>query len=193
MDTRWFGVPARIRETLTYLIIYVGAIAILFLFVIIMINIKLVHLVQRTTVNALRVSRREYPERASLEAVKGTETNSYPLAFILASIFFVSLELLSVMGPFFLWEKRVISVKFFDFLNLSVFNHNFYSLTNNVLITLLDNSSWDTAFRQFDQILSVGIVLYTTYAILIVMLSVILLLAIIGPILLTFRPGYSND
>jgi len=147
---------------LTYLIIYVGAIAILFLFVIIMINLKL----------------------ASLEAAQGIRYNTHPLAFILTGVLFMSIVMFSVT------DIKPLLVNLFDFLNLSVFSQNSY---NDILMVFSMNFDWDTSFHHFNQLLSLGILMYTSLSTSLVYLAIVLLLAIIGPIVLTFRPANTDD
>ena len=141
------------------MIIYVGAIAILFLFVIMIMNLKLVE----------------------LESTKNTEYNAYPLAFILSVFLFVSLTLFSGV-------ETPIMIKLFDFLNLFGKSYHSHALSDNTLLMSSGNFIWDSAFRSMGQIVSLGIILYTSYGMIILMLGVILLLAIVGPILLTHRP-----
>lgn len=140
------------------MIIYVGAIAILFLFVVMIMNLKLVE----------------------LEAVKGTEYNSYPLAIILSSFLLVSIGLFTVV------DILPLLIKLFDFINLSVVHLNSLSSAGTLLNSSMD-FGWDSTFNTLGQIVSLGIFMYTTYGMIIVMLAFILLLAIIGPIVLTYK------
>jgi NADH-ubiquinone oxidoreductase chain 6 len=139
---------------LTYLIIYVGAIAILFLFVVMMLNIKLVE---------LQDSAENY-------------SNPYPLAFVLGTLFVSGLGLSNSN------ISKIDLPSIFDSINL-------FSFKSNELETLfVSHSNWDNVFVSLDQINSVGQVLYTSHALFLVIASMILLLAMVGPIILTLKP-----
>jgi NADH-ubiquinone oxidoreductase chain 6 len=146
---------------LTYLILYVGAIAILFLFVVMMINLKLVE----------------------LEGVKGINNRLIPLGVILSGFLLVSVGLFSVV------DILPLLVKFFDVINLSVIHPNINYLLGKSLLNSGVDFGWDSTFNTVGQIVSLGILIYTTYGMMIVMLAFILLLAIIGPIVITFKPS----
>lgn len=148
------NINQRLEEKLTYLIVYVGAIAILFLFVIMMLNIKLVE---------LQDSSEDY-------------SNPYPLAFVLGTLFVSGLSLTnSNISKFDL-------PSIFDSINL-------LSFKSGTLETLtVSHSNWDNVFVSMDQINSIGQVLYTSHALFLVVASMILLLAMIGPITLCLKP-----
>jgi NADH-ubiquinone oxidoreductase chain 6 len=139
---------------LTYLMVYVGAIAILFLFVIMMLNIKLVE---------LQDSSENY-------------SNPYPLAFVLGTLFVSGLSLAnSNISKFDL-------PSIFDTINL-------LSFKSDALETLtISHSNWDNVFVSMDQINSVGQVLYTSHALFLIIASMILCLAMVGPIVLCLKP-----
>jgi NADH-ubiquinone oxidoreductase chain 6 len=139
---------------LTYLIVYVGAIAILFLFVIMMLNIKLVE---------LQDSSEDY-------------SNPYPLAFVLGTLFVSGLSLAnSNISKFDL-------PTIFDSINL-------FSFKSDTLETLtVNHSNWDNVFVSMDQINSVGQVLYTSHALFLIIASMFLCLAMVGPIVLCLKP-----
>jgi NADH-ubiquinone oxidoreductase chain 6 len=139
---------------LTYIIIYVGAIAILFLFVVMMLNIKLVEL-QDSTENY---------------------SNPYPLAFVLGTLFISGL---SLTNPNI---SKIDLPSIFDSINL-------FSFKSDKLETLfVSHSNWDNVFVSLDQINSVGQVLYTSHVLFLVIASMILLLAMVGPIVLCLKP-----
>ncbi|GAB3156837.1 NADH-quinone oxidoreductase subunit J [Nesterenkonia halophila] len=139
---------------LTYLIVYVGAIAILFLFVIMMLNIKLVE---------LQDSSEDY-------------SNPYPLAFVLGTLFVSGLSLAnSNISKFDL-------PSIFDSINLLSFK------SDNLETLTVNHSNWDNVFVSMDQINSVGQVLYTSHALFLIIASMILCLAMVGPIVLCLKP-----
>lgn len=144
---------------LAYLIVYVGAIAILFLFVVMMLNIKLVEL-QDTTENS---------------------SNPYPLAFVLGTLFVSGL---SLTNPNI---SKIDLPTIFDSINL-------LSFKSDKLETLfVSHSNWDSVFVSLDQINSLGQVLYTSHALFLIIGSMILLLAMVGPIILSHKPTKRLD
>ncbi|ESO02953.1 hypothetical protein HELRODRAFT_93032 [Helobdella robusta] len=139
---------------LTYLIVYVGAIAILFLFVVMMLNIKLVELQDSAEDNS----------------------NPYPLAFVLGTLFVSGLGLTNTN------LDKIDLPAIFDSIN-------FLSFKSDKLETLfVSHSNWDNVFVSLDQINSIGQVLYTSHALFLIIASMILLLAMVGPITLCLKP-----
>lgn len=154
---------------LTYLIIYVGAIAILFLFVVMMMNIKLVEL---TEVNN-----------------KGEYTNTLPLGAIVGSLFLYELAFQPVPTSVSGISSTVYNL--FDEMNLLSVNTSFKGTAFNsagIEAYTSFNNLWDNAFTSFQQLESVGSSLYTVHMIFLIIASMILLLAMIGPIVLTHKP-----
>jgi NADH-ubiquinone oxidoreductase chain 6 len=154
---------------LTYLIIYVGAIAILFLFVVMMMNIKLVEL---TEVNN-----------------KGEYTNTLPLGAIVGSLFLYELAFQPVPTSVSGISSTVYNL--FDEINLLSVNTSFKGTAFNsagIEAYTSFNNLWDNAFTSFQQLESVGSSLYTVHMMFLIMASMILLLAMIGPIVLTHKP-----
>lgn len=130
--------------SLVYLIIYVGAIAMLFLFVIMLMDLKLVEL---SVIN---------------EAAEGGE---YPSALVIG--------LLAV----------------FAFKGLIPFPH-YPSVFDTLTLGLAhatNSFQWVTSFVSFSQVETLGLLLFTTYPLLLIMTGLILLIALIGPILVAFE------
>jgi NADH-ubiquinone oxidoreductase chain 6 len=154
---------------LTYLIIYVGAVAILFLFVVMMMNIKLVEL---TEVNH-----------------KGEYTNTLPLGAIVGSLFLYELAFQPVPSSVSGISSTIYNL--FDEINLLSVNTSFKGTAFNsagIEAYTSFNNLWDNAFTSFQQLESVGSSLYTVHMMFLIIASMILLLAMIGPIVLTHKP-----
>jgi NADH-ubiquinone oxidoreductase chain 6 len=157
---------------ISYIIVYVGAIAILFLFVIMMLNIQL----------------------AELSAVGSEYTQNLPLGGIVGSLFVF--ELISILP--------------FSFKGLSTFNLNsaFHTFSetslgainwfNTLLVSGTSNANdvhqifdaayaTDSNFSSYLQIESIGQSLYTYGSMWLLLTSIILLLAIVGPISLSIN------
>lgn len=145
---------------IAYIIIYIGAITVLFLFVIMMINIKLADILETGT---------QY-------------TKNVPLALALGSLFIY--EIFTIM-PFSFNNVPAISalLDILTKLNILVLNPDIQIITE--LNTAFDPSIADTAFVNFLQIQAVGQGLYTYGAIWLILCSVILLLAMVAPIFIS--------
>lgn len=104
-------------------------------------------------------------------------SNPYPLAFVLGTLFVSGLSLTnSNMSKF----SDLPSI--FDSINL-------LSFKSDALETLtVSHSNWENVFVSMDQINSIGQVLYTSHALFLIVASMILLLAMVGPITLCLKP-----
>ena len=149
---------------ISYIVIYVGAIAVLFLFVIMMINIKLTDILETGN---------QY-------------TKNLPLAIAIGSLFiFIVFSIL----PFNFNNIPALSV----LLNKITFLNSFFSNSNlidiNLINSVLSNSFFssisDEIITEFQQIEALGHGLYTYEAILLIILSVILLLAMFATIIIS--------
>lgn len=149
---------------ISYIIIYVGAIAVLFLFVIMMINIKLTDILETGT---------QY-------------TKNLPLAIAIGSLFifiifqiipfnFNNVPALSVLLDKITYFNSVLSDSNIVSINLinSIVNNYFFSSLSDVIIT------------EFTQIEVLGHSLYTYGAVLLIILSVILLLSMFATIIIS--------
>lgn len=143
---------------ITYIILYVGAITVLFLFVIMMINIKLTDILETGS---------QY-------------TKNLPLALSVGSLFIY--EIFTIL-PFTFNNVSIISA-LLDF--LTNLNGLFlYSEINNSVNTAFNPTIADTVFTNFIQIQAIGQNLYTYGAIWLLLCSVILLLAMVAPIFIS--------
>jgi NADH-ubiquinone oxidoreductase chain 6 len=168
---------------LAYLIIYVGAIAILFLFVIMMLNLRLVELID---------TGQEY-------------TQNLPLGAIIGALFFF--ELLSIL-PFSLFTADGSAAQSGLF-NLPAFLEQGLGLFSfvNSLVLGIDTAApsmsnvhvtfnpvvADNNFTSFLQIESIGQGLYTYASLWLIVASVIFLLAMVGPIVLCMSSSSRSE
>ena len=146
---------------ISYIIVYIGAIAVLFLFVIMMINIKLTDILEAGS---------QY-------------TKNIPLAFAIGSLFLY--ELFNIM-PFTINDVASISyiLNILNNLNLLLLS----SPTVGEVFTSFNPVSFDTAITNFLQIQAIGQYLYTVGGVQLVITSIILLLAMIAPIFISRKP-----
>ena len=147
---------------ISYILIYVGAITVLFLFVIMMINIKLTDILETGS---------QY-------------TKNLPLAAAITSLFIY--ELFTIM-PFTFNNVSGITILLDTLTSLNEFllNSNAYSL--NTVFSAFNPNIADTTITNFLHIEAIGLSLYTYGAVLLIILSIILLLAMVAPILIS-RP-----
>lgn len=143
---------------ISYLIVYVGAIAILFLFVVMMLNIQLTEIVSVG---------REY-------------TKNLPLGFIVGSLFFF--EVLSVL-PVYSSDRGELPIGLFNYIN-GLFLGVSSSFTNSDVHMIFSGPRADDSFTGFLQIQAIGQGLYTYGSLWLLLGSIILLLAMLGPITL---------
>ena len=149
---------------ISYIVIYVGAIAVLFLFVIMMINIKLTDILETGS---------QY-------------TKNLPLALAIGSLFifiiftiipfnFNNVPALSVLLDKITYFNSVLSDS--NIVNINLIN----SIVNNSVLS----SASDVILTDFQQIEVLGHGLYTYGAVLFITLSVILLLAMFATIIIS--------
>ena len=153
---------------ITYIILYVGAITVLFLFVIMMINIKLTDILETGS---------QY-------------TKNIPLALSVGSLFLY--EIFTIM-PFSFNNVSIISIllDFLTNLNGTLLKPEIINLSS--VNTTYNPAIADTAFTNFLQIQGIGQGLYTYGAIWLILCSVILLLAMVAPIFISRTTRTSNN
>jgi len=136
--------------------LYIGAIAILFLFVIMMLNIRLVELSQI-----------------------GTEYNkNIPLGIIIISV--LSYEILSNTITKSIDNVYLVTA-LFDKFNYWILGIN----TSESSIYISFNTIYNNIFVNYEQIEALGNIMYSSYSLYLILCSFILLLAMIGPIIIT--------
>ena len=147
---------------LSYLLVYVGAVSILFLFILMLINVRISELLSNTS-------------------------NGLPLALLVAVSFnsFVS-EILPVDFSNFNLNSTSGYITFDGFikfingsLNISISESN-----EKMFVT---SKIWDGSLAESTHITSIGNIMYTSYSIWLIITSIILLLAMVGAIVITIK------
>lgn len=145
---------------LSYLLVYVGAVSILFLFILMLINVRISELVT-------------------------DNNNSIPLSLFIITVFVIisriSMTLYNHGENVFLVEDNISDNNMFikDISNtLTMYNDNIYNCSAY---------TWDTFITSTSHINSIGNIIYTSYPILLLIISIILLLSMIGAIVITVR------
>lgn len=136
---------------LSYILVYVGAVSILFLFILMLINIRISELTNDTN-------------------------NDTPLAILTVMLFYFLIGRI-LPSNLNLLNTNVNSSQIIDI------NINEYIYDEQ--IQYASSNSWDTSLVDITHISSIGNVMYTNYAIWLIIASIILLLAMVGSIVIT--------
>jgi NADH-ubiquinone oxidoreductase chain 6 len=150
---------------LSYLLVYVGAISILFLFILMLINIRVSELLSATN-------------------------NTIPLAIIISILFYTPIyEMLpySIASYISYTENLNTSINNLLFNNTDYFNKIFNFINDKDEITFVTSKLWDGNLAETTHISSLGNILYTNYSIWLIIISIILLLAMVGAIVITIK------
>ena len=148
---------------LSYLLVYVGAVSILFLFILMLINIRISELIT-------------------------DNNNSIPLAVMIGIFFNITLYKLLPSNAVKIVYVDNASKSIFNALN----NNVIYQLktlfyVNNDDISLVTSQTWDGGLAESSHITSIGNILYTSYPLWLIITSLILLLAMVGAIVITIK------
>ena len=143
---------------LSYLLVYVGAVSILFLFILMLINVRISELVT-------------------------DNSNSIPLAIMIGIFFNMTLYRLLPSNI-----DIAPSVYIYDLNKKSMFTetgltYNFY----NSDLSFVSSKMWDGALAETSHITSIGNIIYANYPLWLILTSIILLLAMIGAIVITIK------
>lgn len=157
---------------LTYLVVYVGAVAVLFLFVVIILNVRLSEVV---------AAGREY-------------TKGIPLAIVVGIVFIY--EIGSIINQEITQHNSGIRAGELTFNILNIINNNILNMTNitNDVYIFFTIPIADTSFivGGVSQVQILGLNLYTYGSLWLLIVSIVLLLAIIGPIALCIHNARNN-
>ncbi len=145
---------------ISYIIVYIGAITVLFLFVIMMINIKLTDILDAGS---------QY-------------TKNLPLALAIGSLFIY--EFFTIIPSTFN-DVSLISTILNLLTNLNGLFLNSNISTSDIVFNAFNPVSADTTFANFLQVQAIGQSLYTIGAFWLIITSLILLLAMVAPIFIS--------
>ena len=154
---------------LSYLLVYVGAVSILFIFILMLINIRISELYSETS-------------------------NSIPLAIIITIAF--NYPIYQTL-PYSIITLNDYIIKYDNKLNNYFYNsytdiyNKIYYLNNNDIqnneILFVTGKIWDGNLVETGHINSIGNIMYTSYSIWLILTSIILLLAMVGAIIITIK------
>ena len=160
---------------ISYIVVYVGAIAVLFLFVIMMINIKLTDILETGV---------DYSKNLPL---------AIAIVFLSLLIFYIILQynLNNIPAFSILFNKFIHTLFNLNYNNIMASSYQLSIQTVDFFFKLLNEESLSSSFNAdvlittFEQIEILGHSLYTYGAILLIILSVILLLAMFAIIIIS--------
>lgn len=153
---------------LSYLLVYVGAVSILFLFILMLINVRISELLSNTS-------------------------NSIPLAIIIVISFYYSVHPIIPysIAPFYNYIANFINIELNNtqYKNSTYFNDFKINGTDsdNGVISFVTSNMWDGNLSETSHITSIGNIMYTSYSIWLILTSIILLLAMVGAIVITIK------
>ena len=149
---------------LSYLIVYVGAVSILFLFILMLINIRISELQSNTS-------------------------NSIPLGMIIVILFnYFLFQLLpydiAILSNYNNYLNNIIYNIYLNKYYDSYYNN--IEINNNDLV-FVTSKTWDNNLMEASHITSIGNIMYTNNNIWLIIASFILLLAMVGAIVITIK------
>lgn len=148
---------------ISYVLVYVGAVSILFVFILMLINIRISELLNETN-------------------------NTLPLGVVTVINFDY---ILGQVLPFNQVESGFINHMYsssFELLYSVEQGEEFKNIIENKeSLAIASGSNWDTTLVDITDITSIGNIMYTSYSIWLVITSLILLLAMVGAIVITIK------
>lgn len=157
---------------LVYLIVYVGAVSILFLFILMLINVRISELLTDNN-------------NSTLLAILTVLCFIFSTQGLLPSSAFLNDVLDSgVLFPLLMYYNEISSQVYNDGYDLS-FQISAY--LRNISITITNSKTWDGMLVSLSHVTSIGNILYTNLVILFIMTSLILLIAMVGTIIITIN------
>ena len=154
---------------LSYLLVYVGAVSILFIFILMLINVRVSELLSDTS-NSIGL--------AAIIAI----SISYPINQVLfKNIAIYNYDDVNLKNLFNgVWYNT-------NYSNLVLTNKLKYITNDNSTLFLVNSNIWDGNLWETIHITSIGNIMYTSYMIWLIITSVILLLAMVGGIVITIK------
>lgn len=147
---------------LAYILVYVGAVSILFLFILMLINIRVSELFNDTN-------------------------NDLPLASLTTIIFYY---IMAQVLPLNFTENSIVSYlsnSYSDIYNVQLDNELFNIVDLKQQIGYASSKGWDNSLIEPTHITSIGNIMYTSYSMWLIVTSIILLLGMVGAIVITIK------
>ena len=148
---------------LSYLLVYVGAVSILFLFILMLINVRLSELLSNPN-------------------------NSIPLGILIGISFnYPVYEILPNFNNIYDWNITLGHIFNNNSNNLIELLRLTNTKLNNDKIAFATSKVWDGYLAETSHITSIGNIMYSSYSIWLILTSIILLLAMVGAIVITIK------
>lgn len=148
---------------LSYLLVYVGAVSILFLFILMLINVRISELLSDTS-------------------------NTIPLVLMIAVYFNYPISEILPAHAINIYNLKFNAIMWNgDRLPLLETDNNYNLDSYDNVISFVTSKFWDGSLAEATHITSIGNVMYTSYSIWLVITSIILLLAMVGAIIITIK------
>ena len=147
---------------LAYILVYVGAVSILFLFILMLINIRISELLNETN-------------------------NDIPLAMLTVLLFYY---IIGQVIPSNLTDNTIISAlsnSYSEVYNVQLDNQIINLADLKQQIGYISSNGWDNSLIEPTHIASIGNIMYTSYSIWLIISSIILLLGMVGAIVITIK------
>ena len=155
---------------ISYLLIYVGAVSILFIFILMLINIRISELLSDTY---------NYLPLAMLSVIPFVYILGYNMSFNFMQFGFIDY----FYNSFF---EKLYNIKQGQ-------NQYFYNVIDyKQQIIYITTNNWDVVLMDVTNITSIGNIMYSTYSIWLIIASIILLLAMVGAIAITISDKKFN-
>lgn len=154
---------------LSYLLVYVGAVSILFLFILMLINVRISELLSNTS-------------------------NSIPLAIIIAvsfnyPVYQILPYSMTAFNRYIFDLNNTLNNMWYS--NFSYYLNKIFMFNTVELdkgeIFFVTSKIWDGNLAETSHITSIGNIMYTSYSIWLILTSIILLLAMVGAIVITIK------
>jgi len=195
---------------ISYLLVYVGAVSILFLFILMLINVRISELLSNTR-NGIALAifiliafyYTLYPilpySIISLNSVISFNSNTEKLDNTWNSNFN------NTENVNYTWNSLISNTEYVNHISNSIINKlsdsfllrtDLFKLNGseayNGEISFATSKVWDSNLAETSHITSIGNIMYTSYSIWLILTSIILLLAMVGAIVITIKPKNQN-
>lgn len=151
--------------SISYILVYIGAVSILFLFILMLINIRISELLSETNNNIPL-------------AIISTITFNYPIYNILPNN-------IAIENSYIINLNNIFYSIWYD--NYNDYLNKIFPLNIDGNISFVTSKTWDGNIVEITHITTIGNIIYTNYSIWIIITSIILLLAMVGAIIITIK------
>lgn len=148
---------------LSYLLVYVGAVSILFLFILMLINVRISELLNETS-------------------------NSIPLVILIILAFNYPVSKVLPYSVTVFIQEAINKIWYVNY-NYTIDNALTMKaiMSDNSEVLYATSKIWDGNMAEFSHITSIGNIMYTSHSIWLIITSIILLLAMVGAIVITIK------